>query len=32
MRIRIANGRVLDPASDRDAVGDLFIAEGRIAE
>ena len=31
MRIRIANGRILDPASGRDAVGDLLLAEGRIA-
>jgi dihydroorotase len=32
MRIHIRNARVVDPASGRDAVGDVFIAEGRIAE
>ena len=31
MRIRIANGRIVDPASGRDAVGDLLLEEGRIA-
>ncbi|MBM3367446.1 MAG: dihydroorotase, partial [Betaproteobacteria bacterium] len=31
MNLHIKGGRVVDPASGRDAVGDLFIAEGRIA-
>ncbi|HHM05988.1 MAG TPA: dihydroorotase [Gammaproteobacteria bacterium] len=31
MHIAIRNGRVIDPASGRDRVGDVFIAEGRIA-
>ncbi|THF63851.1 dihydroorotase [Pseudothauera nasutitermitis] len=30
MKIRIANGRVIDPANQTDAVTDLFIAGGRI--
>ncbi len=30
MKILIRNGRLVDPASDRDAVGDLAIAAGRI--
>jgi formylmethanofuran dehydrogenase subunit A len=29
---RIANGRVIDPANNRDAVGDLWIRDGRIVE
>jgi formylmethanofuran dehydrogenase subunit A len=29
---RIANGRVIDPANNRDAVGDLWIRDGRIIE
>jgi dihydroorotase len=28
----IANARVIDPAAKRDAVGDLFIADGKIVE
>ena len=32
MRILIRGGRIIDPASGRDAVGDLFLADGRIAE
>ncbi len=31
MRILIANGRVIDPKSGRDAKGDVLLAEGRIA-
>jgi dihydroorotase len=30
MKILIKNGRVIDPASNRDAVGDIAIAAGRI--
>jgi formylmethanofuran dehydrogenase subunit A len=30
MLIRLKGGRVIDPAHDRDEVGDLFIADGRI--
>jgi formylmethanofuran dehydrogenase subunit A len=29
--IRLKGGRVIDPAHDRDAVGDIFIDDGRIA-
>jgi formylmethanofuran dehydrogenase subunit A len=29
---RIANGRVIDPANNRDAVGDLWMRNGRIVE
>lgn len=32
MRILIRNGRIIDPASDRDELGDLLIVDGRIAE
>ena len=32
MRILIRGGRIIDPASGRDAVGDLFLAGGKIAE
>ena len=32
MRILIRGGRIIDPASGRDAVGDLFLADGKIAE
>ena len=32
MRILIRNGRVIDPASGRDAAGDLAIADGRLCE
>ena len=31
MRIQIKNGRIVDPASGRDGVGDLYIADGKIA-
>jgi dihydroorotase len=31
MRIHIRNGRVVDPASGRDGVADVFISEGKIA-
>ncbi|MDR2031090.1 MAG: dihydroorotase [Azoarcus sp.] len=31
MKIRIANGRVVDPARQTDCVQDVFIAEGKIA-
>lgn len=31
MRILIRNGRIVDPASGRDAAGDLLLADGRIA-
>ena len=32
MRLHIKNGRVVDPQSGRDAVGDVFIADGKICE
>jgi dihydroorotase len=32
MKLLVKNGRVVDPASGRDAVGDVFVAEGRIVE
>ena len=32
MRILIRGGRVIDPASGRDATGDVFLAGGKIAE
>ena len=32
MKILIRNGRVIDPASGRDAAGDLAIADGRLCE
>ena len=32
MRILIRGGRIIDPASGRDGVGDLFLADGKIAE
>jgi dihydroorotase len=32
MRIHIKNGRVVDPASGRDGLADLFVADGKIAE
>jgi dihydroorotase len=28
----IRNGRIIDPANDRDEIGDLWIVDGRIAE
>jgi dihydroorotase len=31
MRIHIRNGRVVDPASGRDAAGDVFIDDGKIS-
>ena len=30
MRLHIRNGRVIDPASGRDAAGEVFIADGKI--
>ncbi|MBI1395567.1 MAG: dihydroorotase [Betaproteobacteria bacterium] len=30
VRVRISNGRLVDPASGRDEVGDLFVADGAI--
>jgi dihydroorotase len=30
MSLHIKNGRVIDPASGRDAVGDVFVADGKI--
>jgi len=32
MRLHIKSGRVLDPASGRDAVSDVYVADGKIAE
>ena len=32
MRILIRGGRVIDPARGRDAVGDVFLADGKIVE
>jgi dihydroorotase len=32
MKILIRNGRVIDPSSGRDAIGDLAIADGRMCE
>ena len=32
MLTRIANGRVIDPTNNRDAVGDLWMRDGRIVE
>ncbi len=31
MRILIRNGRIVDPASGRDAAGDVLLADGRVA-
>jgi dihydroorotase len=31
MRLHIKNGRIVDPASGRDAAGDVFIVDGRIS-
>lgn len=31
MKLLIRNGRVVDPRSGRDAVGDVFVADGKIA-
>src|SRR5258706_10889577 len=32
MRIHIKNGRIVDPATGKDGVGDLHIADGKISE
>ena len=32
MRVHIKNGRIVDPASGRDEIGELFLADGRIVE
>src|SRR5882672_5476468 len=32
MKLQIRNGRVVDPASGKDSVGDVYVADGRIAE
>jgi dihydroorotase len=32
MRLHIKNARVVDPAAGRDAPGEVFVADGRIAE
>jgi dihydroorotase len=32
MRLHIKNGRVVDPASGRDTVGDVFVSDGKISE
>jgi dihydroorotase len=32
MSLHVKNGRVIDPASGRDAVGEVFVAEGKIVE
>ena len=32
MRLHIKNGRVVDPASGRDALGDVFVAGGKIVD
>jgi dihydroorotase len=32
MRVHIRNGRVVDPASGRDALGDVFIVDGLVTE
>jgi len=31
MKLQIKNGRVVDPASGRDAVGDVFVVDGKIS-
>src|SRR5919108_3955649 len=31
MRLAIRNARIIDPASGRDGVGELYIADGKIA-
>ena len=31
MTILIRNGRIIDPANERDEIGDLFVVDGRIA-
>src|SRR6195256_4428747 len=32
MKLQIRNGRVVDPASGKDSVGDVFVADGKISE
>jgi len=32
MKLLVKGGRVVDPASGRDAVGDVFVADGKIAQ
>ncbi len=32
MTTRIRNGRIIDPANDRDEIGDLLIVDGKIAD
>ena len=32
MLTRIAGGRIIDPANDRDEVGDIWMRDGRIVE
>jgi dihydroorotase len=32
MKLLVKGGRVVDPASGRDAVGDVYVADGRISE
>jgi dihydroorotase len=32
MRLHITNGRVVDPASGRDGVGEVYVADGRLVE
>src|SRR5882672_9829592 len=32
MKLQIKNGRVVDPASGKDSVGDVYVADGKIAE
>ena len=32
MKIAIKNARIIDPASGRDAPGDLYVADGKIVE
>ena len=32
MRLHIRGGRVVDPATGRDGVGDLYLADGKVAE
>ncbi len=32
MRIHVKNGRVVDPASGKEGIGDVFVADGKIVE
>jgi dihydroorotase len=32
MRLHIRNGRVVDPASGREALGEVFVSDGKISE